>query len=176
MQDIMSNKIIIFRFFFKRIPMNLFIFQTKKNLEQKDKQKDKKITLEIEKMPMVSLQLPDDILKRFDEFQQESGFNSRSEALRGAILNWLNSISDLNKLKGLIRMIISVVYEPDLESIEEFSRTDHLYEEIIKIYSEYTVEKERIKVYTVIGDISKIKDFMRDLHKIRNVQVSFMTL
>lgn len=152
--------------------MNLFIFVTKKNLEYFGTQ----LFEVMKKMPMVSLQLPDDILKRFDEYQQESGFNSRSEALRGAILNCLNSTADLNKLKGLKRMIISVLYEPDLESIEGLSRTDHIFEDIIKIYSEYMLEKERIKTYTVIGDIAKIKDLMADLRKIRNAQVNYMMI
>jgi metal-responsive CopG/Arc/MetJ family transcriptional regulator len=127
-------------------------------------------------MPMVSLQLSDDILKKFDEFQQESGYNSRSEALRGAILQFLNSISELKKLKGIKRVVVSIVYESDIDTLESISKIDHLFEDIIKLYSEYSLTKEKIKNYLVIGDVTKIKDFIEAFNKIRNIQSNFMLI
>jgi len=83
--------------------------------------------MEYNKMPMVSLQLSDEILQKFDEIRQESGYLSRSEALRDAILKFISEHKQQSSSE-IKRSIISVVYTPDANKLEMFASIEHRFE------------------------------------------------
>ena len=61
---------------------------------------------------MVSLQIPEDVLSKFDEIQRQSGFTSRSEALRSAISLFIKSKEELKKERGIKwqRILVTLMY------------------------------------------------------------------
>lgn len=125
----------------------------------------------MKKKEMVSLQIPEDVLSKFDEVQRQSGYTSRSEALRSAILQFIKSKQLLKKEKGIKKAIISVFYKVEFDTLENISKIDNRFSEIIKIFSEFAVGKT-IRVYIVIGKIDRLNDFFQAFNVIRDIQTN----
>lgn len=120
---------------------------------------------------MVSLQIPEDVLSKFDEVQRQSGYTSRSEALRSAILQFIKSKQLLKKEKGIKKAVISVFYKVEFDTLETISKIDNRFSEIIKTFSEFAVGKT-IRVYIVIGKIDRLNDFFQAFNVIRDIQTN----
>jgi metal-responsive CopG/Arc/MetJ family transcriptional regulator len=123
------------------------------------------------KKEMVSLQIPEDVLSKFDEVQRQSGYTSRSEALRSAILLFIKSKQVLKKEKGIKKAVISVFYKVEFDTLENISKIDNRFSEIIKTFSEFAVGKT-IRVYIVIGKIDRLNDFFQAFNVIRDIQTN----
>ena len=124
----------------------------------------------IKKMPMVSMQISEKMLKKFDSIQRESNFMNRSEALRDAIELFIKIYEDRKGIEGIRRSIINVIYQQDMDNLETISKIDHIYEDMIKTYSEYNLEKKTIRTYLAIGDSGRLNDFYELFNKIKNTQ------
>ncbi|MFX1411786.1 MAG: ribbon-helix-helix protein, CopG family, partial [Promethearchaeota archaeon] len=61
-------------------------------------------------MPIISLQISDDLLERFEKVRNMSGFNSKSEALRDSIVNFIEKYEKFENLEGYKIMAITLVY------------------------------------------------------------------
>ena len=126
----------------------------------------------MKKKEMVSLQIPEDVLSKFDEVQRQTGYTSRSEALRSAILAFIKSKGILKKEKGIKKAVISVFYKVELDTLEIISKIDNRFSEIIKTYSEFAIGKN-IRVYIVIGKSDRLNDFYQAFNVIRDIQTNF---
>jgi CopG family nickel-responsive transcriptional regulator len=120
---------------------------------------------------MVSLQLSDDILEKFDKIRQQSGYLSRSEALRDAILKFISEQQQQQNSSDIKRAIISVVYSPDQSKLEDFSAIENRFEDIVKSFSEYLLEDQTLRMYVIIGSMSRINDFTQSFNKIKDTLV-----
>ena len=60
-------------------------------------------------MKIISLQVTDDLYDRFEKVRNESGFNSKSEALRDAINKFIETHERFENLKGYKIMAINLV-------------------------------------------------------------------
>ena len=125
-------------------------------------------------MPMVSLQLSEEILNRLDSTQRNSGYLSRSEALRDAILLFISS-KESKKESGIRRAIVSVVYSVELDSLEVISKIDIRFAPEIKTYTEYVIEKT-IRAYILVGEVQRLGDFVDEFNKIKDTQVAIIYL
>ena len=126
----------------------------------------------MKKKEMVSLQIPEDVLSKFDEVQRQTGYTSRSEALRSAILAFIKSKGILKKEKGIKKAVISIFYKVELDTLEIISKIDNRFSEIIKTYSEFSIGKT-IRVYIVIGKSDRLNDFYQAFNVIRDIQTNF---
>ena len=61
-------------------------------------------------MPIISLQVSDDLSERFEKVRLLSGFNSKSEALRDAIVNFIENHEEFDKFEGYKVISINLVY------------------------------------------------------------------
>ncbi|HEA70973.1 MAG TPA: ribbon-helix-helix protein, CopG family, partial [archaeon] len=61
-------------------------------------------------MPIISLQVSKDLLERFEKVRNQSGFNSKSEALRDSIVSFIEKHEQFENLEGYKIMTISLVY------------------------------------------------------------------
>jgi metal-responsive CopG/Arc/MetJ family transcriptional regulator len=126
-------------------------------------------------MPMVSLQISEDILKKFDKFQRERGFMSRSEALRAAILNFIKTGEEMNHLKGIRKAVVAIVFSPDLDVLEKISEINHRFSDEIKTYSEHVIDKT-IRTYIMVGEVERLVDFLKAFNSLKDVQTDLMFL
>ncbi|MHA1730111.1 MAG: ribbon-helix-helix protein, CopG family [Promethearchaeota archaeon] len=124
--------------------------------------------------PMVSLQLSEEILKEFDVIQHESGYLSRSEALRDAILRFIGLYKSRREVKGIRKAVISVIYSSDLEVLQAFSEIDHRFLNEIKTFSEHYLEDRTVRVYITVGDAGRLIDLIDAFNKIKNTRTKMM--
>lgn len=67
-------------------------------------------------MTVVSVSLTPDLLERLDEFVAQSGFSSRSEAMRLAVRDSLAQFSLHGKQRGSVMATVTIISETEQES------------------------------------------------------------
>lgn len=120
-------------------------------------------------MPIISLQISDDLLERFEKVRNISGFNSKSEALRGAIVNFIKNQEKFENLEGYKIMTISLVYPFKEVIIDEISELYSQYNQIIKTITDWRIIDRKIELILAVGEFGLIKDLKNSLSKIKEV-------
>ena len=125
---------------------------------------------------MVSLQLPEEILNKFDAIQKDSKYGSRSEALRDAMLLFIKDYENRKKITGIKKALMVVQYEADLDTLEIISSTEHLFENEIKTYIQYKFDSQTVRIYLVVGDMKRLNDFAEKFNQIKDKKSEFFTI
>lgn len=120
-------------------------------------------------MPIISLQVSDDLLERFEKIRTLSGFNSKSEALRGAIINFIEKQEEFENKEGYKIMTINLVYPFKEVIIDEISELYSQYKKIIKTITDWRILDKKIEVILTVGEFGLIKDLKNSLSKIKEV-------
>lgn len=123
-------------------------------------------------MPIISLQISDDLLERFEKVRNVSGFNSKSEALRGAIVKFIGDQEKFENLEGYKIMTISLVYPFKEVIIDEISEIYSQYKQIIKTITDWRIIDKKIELILAVGEFGLIKDLKNSLSKIKEVNSS----
>lgn len=123
-------------------------------------------------MPIISLQISDDLLERFEKVRNVSGFNSKSEALRGAIVKFIGDQEKFENLEGYKIMTISLVYPLKEVIIDEISEIYSQYKQIIKTITDWRIIDKKIELILAVGEFGLIKDLKNSLSKIKEVNSS----
>ena len=127
-------------------------------------------------MPIISLQVSDDLLERFEKVRTLSGFNSKSEALRDAIINFIENQENFENLEGYKIMTINLVYPFKEVIIDEISELYSQYKKIIKTITDWRIIDKKIEVILAVGEFSLIKDLKNSLSKIKEVNCSIQEI
>jgi len=120
-------------------------------------------------MPIISLQVSDDLLERFEKIRTLSGFNSKSEALRDAIANFIESQEKYDNIEGYKITTISLVYPFKEVIIDEISEIYSQYRQIIKTVTDWRIAEKKIEIILAVGEFGLIKDLKNSLAKIKDV-------
>lgn len=120
-------------------------------------------------MPIISLQVSDDLLERFDRVRNESGFNSKSEALRDSIINFIDKHEKFDNLEGYKIMTISLAYPFKEIIINQISNVYSRFHQIIKTITDWRIVEKKIEVIILVGEIELIKDLYKELARIKDV-------
>lgn len=123
-------------------------------------------------MPIISLQISADLLERFEKVRNVSGFNSKSEALRGAIVKFIGDQEKFENLEGYKIMTISLVYPFKEVIIDEISEIYSQYKQIIKTITDWRIIDKKIELILAVGEFGLIKDLKNSLTKIKEVNSS----
>jgi CopG family nickel-responsive transcriptional regulator len=123
-------------------------------------------------MPIISLQISDDLLERFDKVRNESGFNSKSEALRDSIIDFIEKHEKFDNLEGYKIMTISLVYPFKEIIINQISDIYSKFHQIIKTITDWRIVEKKIELVLIVGEIDLIKDLYKELAKIKDVTCS----
>ncbi|TFF98405.1 MAG: ribbon-helix-helix protein, CopG family [Promethearchaeota archaeon] len=127
-------------------------------------------------MPIISLQLSDDLLERFEKIRTLSGFNSKSEALRGAIVNFIEKQEKFDKKEGYKITTISLVYPFKEVIINQISEIYSKFRQIIKTATDWRIAEKKIEIILAVGEFGLIKDLKNSLAKIKDVICSIHEL
>ena len=123
-------------------------------------------------MKIISLQVSEDLLERFEKVRKQSRFSSKSEALRDSIVKFIESQEKFENLEGYRIMTINLVY-PVKESIaDEVSELYHKFHTIIKAISDWRIAEKKIETVLVVGEFGFIKDLYQSIVKIKDVSSS----
>lgn len=83
-------------------------------------------------MTVVSVSMPDGLLKRLDQFSEEHGYTGRSEVIREASRNLLGEFQDKKLEDRELMGIVTVVFDYETTSVEEkMMRLRHEHEGIV---------------------------------------------
>ena len=127
-------------------------------------------------MPIISLQVSNDLLERFEKIRILSGFSSKSEALRGAIVNFIENQEKFDKKEGYKITTISLVYPFKEVIIDEIAEIYSKYRQIIKTATDWRIAEKKIEIILAVGEFGLIKDLKNSLAKIKDVICSIHEL
>ncbi len=129
-------------------------------------------------MPIVSISLTSDLLRKLDVLIKDKSYSSRSEAIRNAIRNSLSEY-ELNRLeKGRVAATITIISEYVRRDIDErLMRLRHEYNELVTgnmhlhLGIDYCLE-----VFIAQGDVEDVLNFIGRVRAIRGIQQVKYTL
>jgi len=124
-------------------------------------------------MPIVSLSLPEQMVRAMDEIQESVGFSGRSELVRAAIRLLLEDTKEKDALTGKINAVIVLGHARDDE--EPVTRLKHKFESIVRTHVHVKVSHEDcVEVFILGGEgheiVSMTKEFEKE-RKIRTVKL-----
>jgi CopG family nickel-responsive transcriptional regulator len=120
-------------------------------------------------MPIISLQVSDDLLERFEKVRNQSGFTSKSEALRDSIVSFIEKHESFSNLEGYKIMTISLVYPFKEVIIDQISDLYSRFHQIIKTITDWRIVEKKIEIILLVGEIEIIQDLYKELAKIKDV-------
>ncbi|MFX0038623.1 MAG: CopG family ribbon-helix-helix protein [Promethearchaeota archaeon] len=121
-------------------------------------------------MPIISLQVSDDLLERFEKVRKLSGFTSKSEALRDSIFNFIEKHEKYDNLENeILIMTISLVYPFKELIIDQITELYSKFHNIIKTITDWRIAEKKIELLLVVGEFYTIKDLYKELAKIKDV-------
>jgi CopG family nickel-responsive transcriptional regulator len=120
-------------------------------------------------MPIISLQVSDDLLERFERVRNQSGFNSKSEALRDSIVNFIEKHEKFDNLEGYKIMTVNLVYPFKDILIDQISDIYSRFNQIIKTITDWRIAEKKIETVLLIGEIEVIRDLYKELAKVKDV-------
>lgn len=127
-------------------------------------------------MPIISLQISDDLLERFEKVRNLSGFSSKSEALRGAIIKFIENHEEFENLEGYKLMTVSLVYPFKEIIIDQITELYSRYHQIIKTVTDWRIAEKKIELLLLVGEFGTIKDLYKELAKIKDVICSIQEI
>ena len=120
-------------------------------------------------MPIISLQISDDLLERFERIRNQSGFSSKSEALRDSIVSFIEKYEEFDELKGYKIMTLSLVYPFKELIIDQITELYSRYHQIIKTLTDWRIAERKIEILLLVGEIDIIKDLYKELANIKDI-------
>lgn len=122
-------------------------------------------------MTVISVSLTNDLLERLDTFVKESGYSSRSEAMRLAIRDVLNDYNLSKMQRGELLSTVTIISESDETTIHlGLSELRNGYDELI--FGNMHLHTDGgycIEIFLVKGPAEKILHFVNKSKTVRGV-------
>lgn len=123
-------------------------------------------------MPIVSISITSELLKKLDEFMRERGYSSRSEAIRDAIRDSLSEY-DLGKFqKGKVAATITVISEHERHDVDErLTRLRHEHDDIVSGNMHIHIgHKYCLEIFITEGEFEQVLNFIGRIRAMRGIQ------
>ena len=122
-------------------------------------------------MPIVSISLTSNLLRKLDEFIKERGYSSRSEAIRDAVRDLLAEF-ELSKLeKGKVTATVTVISGHERHVDERLMRLRHEYDSIVSANMHIHIDQIYcLEVFVTEGEAEEVLDFISRVRAMRGVQ------
>lgn len=124
-------------------------------------------------MTIVSLSLPDQMVKDLDEIQSIGGFAGRSELVRAAIRLLIEDRKEKDSLLGHVNAVVVVTHDESNEA--PITRLKHEFEDIVKTHIHNKISRSNcVELFLVEGEgkevASMTKAFQRE-EKMKSVKL-----
>lgn len=120
-------------------------------------------------MPIISLQLDDDLLDRFNKVKNKRGYTSKSKAIRDSIIEFIENYEKFDDLEGYKIMIINLIYPIEAGLLSEMSEVCNKYRSLIKTMMDWRIASKKIEIILTVGEVDIIKDFYNELIRIKDI-------
>jgi len=123
-------------------------------------------------MPIVSISLTRELLKKLDEFMRRRGYSSRSEAIRDAVRDALSEYELSRFEKGRVTATITVISEHERHDVDErLMRLRHEYDDVVSGNMHIHLGKKYcLEIFITEGEISDVLNFISRIRAIRGIQ------
>jgi len=120
-------------------------------------------------VPIISLSLPDQMVRAMDQIQESVGFSGRSELVRAAIRLLLEDTRAKDALSGEANALIVVGHARDDE--DPVTRLKHKYEDIVRTHVHVKVShQDCVEVFVLSGDGKEIGSMTKEFEKERKIR------
>jgi CopG family nickel-responsive transcriptional regulator len=123
-------------------------------------------------MPIISVQIDEDLLNRFNKIKDERGYSSKSKALRDSIVEFIQNYEIFEGLKGYRIIVICLIYPIELGLLTLVSDICEKYRNLIKTMMDWRIAEKKIEIILTIGEVELIKDFYNELIRIKDITAS----
>jgi CopG family transcriptional regulator, nickel-responsive regulator len=115
-------------------------------------------------MTIVSLSLPEVMIKDMDKVQDSLGFTGRSELVRSGIRLLLQEVKEKTALAGEVTAVIVVTHAEENE--QSVTRIKHRYDDIIKTHVHNKVSRNNcVELFLLEGQGSKVASMANSFQK-----------
>ncbi len=115
-------------------------------------------------MTIVSLSLPEELVKSMEQIQQSEGFAGRSELIRASLRLMLSDTREKDSLKGPVNAILVVTHDEFNEG--PVTRLKHEFEDIVKTHIHNKISHSNcVEIFLVEGDGRKISSMTKAFQK-----------
>ena len=120
-------------------------------------------------MPIVSLSLPDQMVKSMDEIQDSVGFSGRSELVRAAIRLLLEDTREKGSMAGKVNAVVVVGHAREDE--DPVTKLKHSYGDIVRTHVHCKVSQEDcIEVFILAGEGKDIAAMAKGFERERKIK------
>jgi CopG family nickel-responsive transcriptional regulator len=129
--------------------------------------------IKAEKVERISITLPPDLLREFDEVIRKMGYESRSKAVQDALRLFVSEHKRLEEEKGLMAGILMLLYDHEVRGLEDaLTNTQHKYAHMISSTMHiHLTERDCLEAIAVKGDASEIRRLSDELSSKRGVKI-----
>jgi CopG family nickel-responsive transcriptional regulator len=119
-----------------------------------------------------SVSVPPDLLRKFDEHIQRSGYRNRSKAIQDAMQSLITESKWLCEKMGRGVGAIAMIYDHEVKGLEgELTDVQHHFEEIINSSMHVHLDTETcLEIIAVNGKASDVRDLAQELKMKRGVK------
>jgi len=123
-------------------------------------------------MPIVSISLTSELLRKLNRLMKERGYSSRSEAIRDAIRDSLSEY-ELNRFrKGKVTATITVISEHEKHDVDErLMRLRHQHDDIVSGNMHIHLGKTYcLEIFITEGEAERVLNFIGRIRAMRGIQ------
>ncbi|MHA1424011.1 MAG: nickel-responsive transcriptional regulator NikR [Candidatus Thorarchaeota archaeon] len=123
-------------------------------------------------MPVVSISLSSDLLKKLEDIMVARGFSSRSETIRDAIRNSISEFELSRFEEGLVTSTITIVSNHSMHDVDErLMRIRHENDDIVSGNLHIHLGKMCcLDILITEGEATKVLDFISKIRAMRGLQ------
>jgi len=121
-----------------------------------------------EKMTIVSISVPSELLSRFDEILALKGFRSRSDAMRESMRSFVDE-AEWDSIEGENQIVITMIYD-EIGPRGELSVLQHRYEEIQMMLHLHLEKGQCMEVFIARGPNSRLREILGKIRKVKGVR------
>ena len=119
-------------------------------------------------MTIVSISVPEELLKRFDEISAAKGFRTRSDSVREAMRAAVDEDS-WNDSEGENQVVLTMVYD-EAGPRGELSVLQHRYEEVQMMLHLHLEKGQCMEVFIARGSNAVLREILGKIRKVKGVR------
>jgi CopG family nickel-responsive transcriptional regulator len=119
-------------------------------------------------LTIVSISVPEDLLRKFDEVSRSKGFRSRSDAVKETMRILVDEV-EWEKADGENQMVITMIYE-EPGPRGELSVLQHRYEEVQMMLHLHLEKGQCMEVFIARGPNSVLKEILGKIRRVKGVR------
>ena len=123
-------------------------------------------------MPVVSISLTHDLLKKLDALMKDKSYSSRSEAIRDAVRNALSEYELSHLERGQVAATITTISEYGMRDVDErLMRLRHEYNELVTGNMHIHLRRAYcLEVFIAQGEVEEVLTFIGRVRAVRGIQ------